>query len=58
MENKSLKTKTLHGLGWSAIDNVARMGITFIVSIILARLLSPDEYGLIGILTIFISVFL
>lgn len=57
MENKSLKTKTLHGLGWSAIDNVARMGITFIVSIILARLLSPDEYGLIGILTIFISVF-
>lgn len=57
MSESSLKKKTVSGLGWSALDNVARLGITFIVSIILARLLSPDEYGLIGILTIFISVF-
>ena len=33
------------------------MGVTFVVSIILARLLSPEEYGLIGILTIFIAIF-
>lgn len=57
MAEESLKSKTVHGLGWSAIDNVSRLGITFIVSIILARLLSPEEYGLIGILAIFISVF-
>ena len=57
MAEESLKSKTVHGLGWSAIDNVSKMGIMFIVSIVLARLLSPDEYGLIGILTIFISVF-
>lgn len=44
-------------MGWSAIDQVSRMGIQFIVGIVLARLLSPDEYGLIGILTIFITVF-
>ena len=57
MTDQSLKSKTVKGLGWSALDNVTKIGVTFIVSIILARLLSPDEYGLIGILTIFISVF-
>ena len=57
MAEQTLKNKTVHGLGWSAMDNVTKMGITFVVSIVLARLLSPEEYGLIGILTIFISVF-
>ncbi len=56
MVEQSLKSKTVKGLGWSALENVTKIGVTFIVSIILARLLSPDEYGLIGILTIFISV--
>ena len=39
------------------LDQVSNQGITFLVSLVLARLLSPDEYGLIGIITIFISVF-
>lgn len=54
---ESLKDKTIKGMGWSVAENVTRMGVTFMVSIILARLLSPDEYGLIGILTIFIAIF-
>lgn len=53
----SIKEKTVSGVGWSAIDSIARYGISFVVGIILARLLSPDEYGLIGILTIFINLF-
>lgn len=57
MAVESLKNKTVTGMGWSALDNVTRMGVTFVVSIILARLLSPEEYGLIGILTIFIAIF-
>ena len=57
MAEGSLKNKTVKGVGWSALENVIRMGITFVVSIILARLLSPEEYGLIGILTIFIAIF-
>lgn len=44
-------------MGWSAVENVTRMGVTFVVSIILARLLSPEEYGLIGVLSIFIAIF-
>lgn len=57
MAEESLKNKTVKGMGWSALENVTRLGITFVVSIVLARLLSPEEYGLIGILTIFIAIF-
>lgn len=57
MTEGSLKDRTIKGVGWSFIDNFSSLGISFLVGIILARLLSPDEYGLIGILTIFISIF-
>lgn len=56
MAEKGLKDKTVKGVGWSAIDNVSQHAVTFIVSIALARLLSPDDYGLIGIITIFTAV--
>ena len=52
----SLKQKTISGLTWSFIENSAKHGITFIVGIILARLLSPREFGLIGMITIFIAI--
>ena len=52
----SLKNKTVNGVAWSAIDNVVQFGVTFVVSIVLARLLSPDDYGLIGIITIFTAI--
>jgi O-antigen/teichoic acid export membrane protein len=54
--SENLKDKTVKGVGWSAIDNVAQMGVTFVVSIVLARLLSPDDYGLLGIIMIFTNV--
>lgn len=57
MADQSLKDKTVKGVGWSAIDSFLGQGITFIVGLVLARLLSPSEYGLIGIVTIFITVF-
>lgn len=41
---------------WSAIDGFASQGIQFLVGIILARLLTPYEFGLIGMLTIFIAL--
>lgn len=56
MAEESLKSKTVKGTMWSAIDNFSQYIVTFIVSIILARLLSPDDYGLIGIITIFTAV--
>lgn len=53
---QSLKDKTVRGVGWSAIDNVIQYAVSFIVSIVLARLLSPDDYGLLGIIAIFTAV--
>lgn len=53
---ESLKNKTIKGVAWSGIDNGVQFGVTFLVSIVLARLLSPDDYGLIGIITIFTAV--
>lgn len=57
MAEQSLKDKTVKGTVWTAIESVLRYGVSFVVGIILARLLSPDEYGLIGILTVFITLF-
>lgn len=56
MAEENLKNKTVKGVGWSAVDNVAQYAVTFVVGIVLARLLSPDDYGLIGIITIFTAV--
>ena len=52
----SLKQKTLNGLSWSFLDNFVLLGVNFITGIILARLLSPREFGLIGMTTIFIAL--
>ena len=56
MAEESLKNKTVRGVGWSAIDAFLGHGVTFIVGLVLARLLTPDEYGLIGIVTVFTTV--
>jgi O-antigen/teichoic acid export membrane protein len=52
----SLKEKTISGLFWSFSDSFASQGVQFIVGIVLARILSPKDFGLIGMLTIFIAV--
>ena len=53
---ESLKSKTIKGTAWRAADAFLGQGVTFLVGIVLARLLSPDEYGLIGICLIFITI--
>jgi O-antigen/teichoic acid export membrane protein len=41
---------------WSAIDILARQGVTFLVSVILARLLSPEDFGVIALLAFFTAL--
>ena len=52
----SLKQQTISGMLWSAVQKFGTMGISFISNIVLARLLSPNDYGCIGLLAIFIVV--
>jgi len=52
----NLRSKTLHALFWSFFERVGQQGIQFIIGIILARLLLPEEFGLIAMLTIFMAI--
>ena len=56
MQEQSLKQHTKRGLLWSTVGNIANQGIRFVFGIILARMLQPEAYGVIGILAVFISV--
>ena len=56
MSESNLRKKVIKGLGWSFIDAFAQRGIRFVFGIILARLLMPEEFGLMGMLTVFIMV--
>lgn len=52
--SSSLKQQTISGMLWSAIQRFGTMIISFVSNIVLARLLSPNDYGCIGLLSIFI----
>lgn len=52
----NLREKTIDGVTWSFIDSLASQGLYFIIGIILARILSPREFGLIGMITIFVAI--
>lgn len=54
--NESIKSKTLSSLIWKFAERSGAQIIQFIVSVILARLLTPSDYGLIGLITVFISI--
>ena len=54
--SSSLINKATKGVFWSAIERFSVQGIQFVLSIIIARLLLPSDYGLIAMLSIFLAV--
>ena len=52
----SLGSKMFKGMVWSAIERFSVQAVQFIIGIMLARILTPKEYGIIGILLVFIAV--
>lgn len=52
----NLKSKTIHALFWSFLERFGQLGIQFVILIILARLLLPEQFGLIAMLTIFMAI--
>ena len=50
---ENLKKKAASAMVWTALQKYSTMGIQFISGIILARLLTPYDYGCIGMLTFF-----
>ena len=51
-----LKNRTINALFWSFLEQFGQQGIQFIIGIILARLLLPEEFGLIAMLAIFMAI--
>lgn len=54
--SNSLKQVATKGVLWSSIERFSVQGIQFVIMIIMARLLTPEDYGLVGMLTIFLAV--
>lgn len=54
-EIKELKKKTIGGMLWKFAERFIAQGVSLVVSIVLARLLTPDDYSVVGIVGIFFS---
>ena len=54
--SESIKNKAIRGVAWSAVEKFARQGLMVFFSILIARQLSPADYGLVAMLTIFLVV--
>lgn len=53
-KNDALNKKAMNGVFWTAVQKFGSMGLSFISNMILARLLTPDDFGLIGIVMVFV----
>ena len=56
MSTESLKQKTTKGIFWSTIERFSNQGMSFLFSVILARMLDPSDFGIIAMITIFFAV--
>ena len=56
MEQPSLKQRTVAGVFWKILENGGTTAITFIVTVLLARLLTPESYGVLSITIIFVTI--
>lgn len=53
---ESLKKKTVKGVAWTSLNQFLNMGLGFVIGIILARLLSPSDYGLLAMIGVFNAI--
>lgn len=53
---QTVRSKLLHGVAWNFVEKILIRSSNFVIGIIIARLLSPSDYGLIGMLAVFFSI--
>lgn len=56
MSSEVSRRQILSGLFWRYGERTCAQGVQFIVSIVIARILSPEDYGYVGLVTVFISI--
>ena len=52
----SLNKDARKGMFWSLTENLSKQGINFIIGVVLARLLAPSDYGLIGMCAVLVAL--
>lgn len=53
---KSLRSRTIKGVLWSAFDSLSGLAVQMICSLIVARLLTPKDFGIVGMITVFSAI--
>ncbi len=56
VKENNIKNKIMSGLFWKFFERILAQGVSFLVSVVLARLLTPNDYGIVAIILIFISL--
>lgn len=51
-----LKKKALHGIIWNTIQSLSNKGLSFLFLILMTRLLTPEDYGMVGMLAVFMVI--
>lgn len=54
---ENLRNKTVSGMFWQFIQNISTQAVSFVVSVVLARLLLPEDYGVVGLAGMFLGLF-
>ena len=54
--SESLKKKTVKGVAWTSLNQVLNLGFGFVIGVILARILSPEDYGLLAMIAVFNAI--
>ena len=56
MAQESIAHKTARTAFWSGVERVVNLGASFVVTIVLARLLVPEDYGVVAMLAVFVNI--
>lgn len=56
MSDNTIKTKATSSLLWSSVEQFGTQGLSLIITIVIARLITPEDYGLIAMLSIFMAL--
>jgi len=55
-ENQSLKHKAVNGVLWKLGEQGANQAISLVISVLLARLIMPEQFGMVAMLTVFTAI--
>lgn len=56
MEEKNMKEKTITNLIWRFAERILAQGVTLLVTIVLARILLPEDYGAVSLISVFVNI--